>query len=111
VRAVRLCERFVTNISINSRGGVLLYAGELGGQDITLSGKTDFISMSATRDPFYPQNVIHVSASLNHADMKWETETTKLPVDPEALVALARNHRVEYDDLCEKLTILRALGG
>lgn len=97
--------------TLNANGGVLLYAGELGGQDITLSGKTDFISMSATRDPFYPQNVIHVSASLNPADMKWETETTKLPVDPEALVALARNHRAEYDDLCEKLAILRALGG
>jgi len=97
--------------TLNSRGGVLLYAGELGGQEITLSGKTDYISMSASRDPFYPLNVIHVSASLNPADMKWETEQTKLPVDPEALVALARNHRAEYDELRERMAVLRALGG
>lgn len=96
--------------TLNSRGGILLYAGELGGQQITLTGKADYISMSSTRDPFYSLNVIHVSASLNPADMKWETETTKLTVDPEALVALARNHRAEYDELRERMAILRALG-
>ena len=97
--------------TLNSRGGVLLYSGELGGQDITLSGKTDYISMSATRDPFYNLNTYTVSGTLNPASMKWETEATALPVDPEALVALARNHRAEYDELRERMAVLRALGG
>ncbi len=108
-RGARSCGRSV--LSVNSRGGVLLYAGELGGKEITLTGKTSYIGISMTRDPFYAANTTHVNASMDAADLKWETGETALPVDPEALLELARKHRAEYDGLRERLAVLRALKG
>jgi len=98
-------------ITLNTDGGVLLYVGKLGGKDITLTGTTTYIAITMTRDPFYAANTTHVSASMDAAGLKWETGVPVLPVDPEALLELARKHRAEYEDLREKLAILRALGG
>ena len=111
VMAARSCGRSVSNYSVD--GGVLLYVGKLGGQDITLTGTTSCISISATRDwiPFYATNTMHVQASMDSADLKWETGATVLPVDPQALLALAKRHQAEYDELRESFAVLRALGG
>jgi hypothetical protein len=98
-------------MTLNTNGGVLLYAGKLGGKDITLSGTTTYVSISMTRDPFYAANTTHVQATMDAAGLTWETGVPVLPVDPEALLELARKHRAEYEDLREKLAILRALGG
>ena len=88
-----------------------MYAGDLGGRDIKLTGETSFIEISMTRDPFYDLPDMHVRATVNPATLEWETGTAAMPVDPEALLALARQHRAEYDELRERLAILRALKG
>ena len=98
-------------ITLNTRGGVLLYAGELGGKDITLTGKTTYFGITMSRDPFYAANITHVNATMDAARLTWETSMPETPVDPEALLALARQHRAEYDELRERLAILRALKG
>jgi hypothetical protein len=92
--------------------GWLLYVGKLGGQDVTLTGKTSYVSISMNRDPFYAAaNTTHVQATMYAADLKHGKPAPRCPVDPEALLILARRHRAEYDKIREQMAILRALGG
>jgi hypothetical protein len=117
--------------------GWLLYVGRLGGKDVTVVGDVSHVEITIASGGFpYTQNNMYVNATMIPAGqgaLLWDTTDSddsagralwervrdwtdrrkerKVPVELQALLDLARRHQAEYDDLREKLAILRALGG
>ena len=111
-----------TNLSrLRGRAGWLLYAGDLGlivadvvDADMSVQSSTlDVTSwVSPVRQLVRGPTEITFTARLHEKKMQWDQDPTGgEPPHLAALLALARNHPDEYNELCERETILKALGG
>jgi hypothetical protein len=103
------------------RLGWLLYSGDLGTiaadvVDADMSVQTSTLDVTSWASPVRQllrgPTEITFTASLYEKKMQWDRDPTGGETPHlAALLALARNHPDEYNELRERETILKALGG
>lgn len=104
------------------RGGWLLYAGDVGvvagrvlHADLSVRHSMIDVTSIASPDRLYVQGTreVTLAAELHPENMTWDRPGPSTAVVPnlKALMALARRHPGEYDELREGEEIMKALGG
>jgi hypothetical protein len=116
------------SITTAFRPGWLVFAGNLGGSDAAVCGEAWAVNLSVEHSAW--SHSVRLDAELRDAVMfhgkppeqhlwealqHWPQPGTKdgrrWPAEMEALLALARRHPEEYEELRQGEAVLRALGG